>query len=139
MKNVVLENIGKLSDVTDKLFEKEKLGLTGMEISINNLAANEGNPFVHTHQQNEELYIVIKGSGVFYADGEEFGVQEGSLIRVEPEAERAIAAGGQGIDGLFLLEYRLIYFNGCEQAEYIRKGCQREFPVCQAMKGGIAS
>ena len=97
MKNVVLENIGKLSDVTDKLFEKEKLGLTGMEISINNLAANEGNPFVHTHQQNEELYIVIKGSGVFYADGEEFGVQEGSLIRVEPEAERAIAAGDQGM------------------------------------------
>ena len=97
MKNAVLENIGKLSDVTDKLFEKEKLGLTGMEISINNLAANEGNPFVHTHQQNEELYIVIKGSGVFYADGEEFGVQEGSLIRVEPEAERAIAAGGQGM------------------------------------------
>ena len=97
MKNVVLENIGKLSGVTDKLFEKEKLGLTGMVISINNLAANEGNPFVHTHQQNEELYIVIKGSGVFYADGEEFGVQEGSLIRVEPEAERAIAAGGQGM------------------------------------------
>ena len=97
IKNVVLENIGKLSDVTDKLFEKEKLGLTGMEISINNLAANEGNPFVHTHQQNEELYIVIKGSGVFYADGEEFGVQEGSLIRVEPEAERAIAAGDQGM------------------------------------------
>ena len=97
MKNVVLENIGMLSEVTDKLFEKEKLGLTGMEISINNLAANEGNPFVHTHQQNEELYIVIKGSGVFYADGEEFGVQEGSLIRVEPEAERAIAAGDRGM------------------------------------------
>ena len=34
---------------------------------------------------------------VFYADGEEFGVQEGSLIRVEPEAERAIAAGDQGM------------------------------------------
>ena len=97
MKNVVLENIGKLSGVTDKLFEKEKLGLTGMEISINNLAAKEGNPFVHTHQQNEELYIVIKGSGVFYADGEEFPVQEGSLIRVEPEAERGIAAGSQGM------------------------------------------
>ena len=97
MKNVVLENIGKLSGVTDKLFEKEKLGLTGMEISINNLAPKEGNPFVHTHQQNEELYIVIKGSGVFYADGEEFPVQEGSLIRVEPEAERGIAAGSQGM------------------------------------------
>ena len=69
MKNVVLENIGKLSDVTDKLFEKEKLGLTGMEISINNLVANEGNPFVHTHQQNEELYIVIKGSGVLPHQG----------------------------------------------------------------------
>ncbi|MGM9539616.1 cupin domain-containing protein [Anaerovibrio sp.] len=97
MKNVVLENIGRLSEVNDKLFEKERLGLTGMEISINNLAANQGNPFVHTHKQNEELYIVIKGDGLFYADGEEFAVQEGSLIRVEPEAERAIAAGADGM------------------------------------------
>ena len=32
-----------------------------------------------------------------YSDGEEFGVQEGSLIRVEPEAERAIAAGAKGM------------------------------------------
>ena len=32
-----------------------------------------------------------------YSDGEEFGVQEGSLIRVEPEAERAIAAGDKGM------------------------------------------
>ncbi|MGM9581794.1 MAG: hypothetical protein ACI3U2_11250 [Anaerovibrio sp.] len=38
-----------------------------------------------------------------------------------------------------MLKCELIYFNGCEQAEYIRKGCQREFPVCQAMRGGIAS
>ena len=97
MKNVVLENIGRLSEVSDKLFEKERLGLTGMEISINNLAANQGNPFVHIHRQNEELYVVIKGSGLFYADGEEFAVQEGSLIKVEPEAERAIAAGDEGM------------------------------------------
>ncbi len=97
MKNVVLENIGRLSEVSDKLFEKERLGLTGMEISINNLAANQGNPFVHIHRQNEELYVVIKGSGLFYADGEEFAVQEGSLIKVEPEAERSIAAGDEGM------------------------------------------
>ncbi len=32
--------------------------------------------------RNEELYIVLKGSGIFYMDGDEFPIQEGSLIRV---------------------------------------------------------
>ncbi len=50
-------------------------------------------PFVHTHKKNEELYIVLRGSGIFYVDGDEFPIQEGSLIRVGLEGERAWKAG----------------------------------------------
>jgi uncharacterized cupin superfamily protein len=32
------------------------LGLTGAEISINNLPAGAGVPFVHSHKKNEEIY-----------------------------------------------------------------------------------
>lgn len=72
-----------------KYFIGEKLGLTSCEVSLNRLPAGKGMPFVHTHKKNEELYIVLSGSGVFYVDGEEFLVSEGSLIRVAPEGERA--------------------------------------------------
>ena len=74
-----------------------QLGLTGCEVSLNRLPAGKGMPFVHTHKKNEELYIVLRGSGTFFVDGEEFPIQEGSLIRVAPEGERAWKAGSEDL------------------------------------------
>ena len=54
-------------------------------------------PFVHAHQKNEELYIVLRGSGMFSVDGDEFPIQEGSLIRVAPKGERAWKAGDEDL------------------------------------------
>lgn len=68
------------------------LSLTGSEISINELPAGASVPFVHSHKQNEEVYIVIKGKGRFYVDGDEFDIEEGSVIRVDPAGQRCIAA-----------------------------------------------
>ena len=48
----------------------ETLGLTGCEASYNVMAAGSVVPFVHAHKKNEELYIVLKGSGELYLDGE---------------------------------------------------------------------
>ena len=71
----------------------EALGLTGSELSFNYTPKGGFTPFVHTHKRNEEVYIVLSGEGQFMADGEEFPIQEGSVIRVTPAAERAIKAG----------------------------------------------
>lgn len=75
----------------------EELGLTGCEVSLNRLPAGKGVPFVHAHKRNEELYIVVRGSGVFYIDGEEFPIGEGSVIRVDPAGERAWRAGDEDL------------------------------------------
>ncbi|GAM10901.1 cupin domain protein [Geobacter sp. OR-1] len=80
-----------------KHFIGRELGLTGCEVSINRLPAGKGMPFVHSHRKNEELYIVLRGSGTFFADNEEFPIQEGSLIRVAPEGERAWKAGDEDL------------------------------------------
>lgn len=75
----------------------EEMGLTGCEVSLNRLPAGKGMPFVHAHKRNEEVYIVIRGSGTFYVDGEEFPISEGSVIRVDPEGERAWKAGNEDL------------------------------------------
>ena len=80
-----------------KYFLGEKLGLSGCEVSLNRLPAGKGMPFVHAHKNNEELYIVLRGSGTFYVDGEEFPIREGSLIRVAPAGERAWTAGEEDL------------------------------------------
>jgi mannose-6-phosphate isomerase-like protein (cupin superfamily) len=71
-----------------KQFLKERVGLTGCEISVNSLNPGTGMPFYHTHQQNEEVYIFIQGRGQMQVDGEVIDVQEGSVVRIAPDGLR---------------------------------------------------
>ena len=48
----------------------DALGLTGCEASYNVLPGGAAVPCVHAHQHNEELYLVLKGSGELYLNGE---------------------------------------------------------------------
>ncbi len=81
----------------NKHFAAKKLGLTGCEVSVSCLPVGTGVPFVHAHRKNEELYVVVRGSGIFYADGDEFPIREGSLIRVAPEGARTLVAGDEDL------------------------------------------
>ena len=62
----------------------DSLNLTGAEISINNLPAGTGVPFVHSHKQNEEIYAVLSGRGTMVIDGEAVELKAGDCIRVYP-------------------------------------------------------
>lgn len=79
-----------------KFFLKDKLGLTSMEVSLNQLPAGASVPFYHTHRENEELYIFIGGRGQFQVDGQIIEVKEGTAVRVGPEGERTIRNNGTG-------------------------------------------
>ncbi|MFB9324930.1 cupin domain-containing protein [Paenibacillus aurantiacus] len=82
--------------IPGKLFLKDKLGLTGMEVSLNQLPEGGAVPFYHTHRENEELYLFIGGRGQFHVDGQILDVQEGTAIRVSPEGERTLRNTGIG-------------------------------------------
>lgn len=41
----------------------DQLGLTGAEISINQMPAGSNVPFVHAHKNNEEIYGILSGKG----------------------------------------------------------------------------
>ncbi|MFT7512620.1 MAG: mannose-6-phosphate isomerase-like protein (cupin superfamily) [Candidatus Omnitrophota bacterium] len=72
-----------------KLFLRDRMQLTGMEVSVNKDEPGTGMTFYHRHKQNEELYIFISGEGEMEVDGERFPVSEGSVVRVDPSASRA--------------------------------------------------
>lgn len=75
--------------IRGKLFLKDLLGLTSMEVSFNKLSPGGGMPFLHRHSQNEELYIFLGGQGQFMVDDQVFDVEEGSVVRVSPNGARA--------------------------------------------------
>ncbi len=76
--------------VTGKTFLREKLGLTGMEISLNKFPAGRSSPFLHQHKQNEELYLFVRGKGEIQIDGEVIAVEEGTCVRISTKGSRAV-------------------------------------------------
>ena len=94
-----MANFNKISVAKDARTElHDKLGLTGAEISVNNLPAGAGVPFVHYHKKNEEIYFVISGKGQAVIDGETVELAAGDWLRVAPKARRQFsAAADEGI------------------------------------------
>jgi mannose-6-phosphate isomerase-like protein (cupin superfamily) len=90
-KNYQCASIGALQDVQRETLH-DALGLTGAEVSVNRMAAGGSVPFLHSHKVNEEIYVFLKGRGVFQVDGEQFEVQEGSVVRVDAAGKRCIKA-----------------------------------------------
>ena len=86
-----MANFGDITTAGRITFHND-LALTSAEVSINELPAGVSIPFVHAHQQNEEIYLVLAGKGRFYIDGEEFDVGAGNILRVDPAAARCLKA-----------------------------------------------
>lgn len=70
----------------------DALSLTGAEVSINNLPSGARVPFVHSHRENEEIYIILSGKGTAIIDGERVAIKEGDALRLSPKAKRAFSA-----------------------------------------------
>lgn len=88
-----MSNYTKVNAINDTRAElHDRLNLTGAEISINNLPAGAGVPFVHSHKQNEEIYAVLSGKGKAVIDGETVKLEAGDWIRISPEAKRQFSA-----------------------------------------------
>ena len=88
-----MSNYTKVSVSADARTElHDKLSLTGAEISVNNLPAGAGVPFVHSHKNNEAIYAVLSGKGKAVIDGETVELSAGDWIRVSPSAKRQFSA-----------------------------------------------
>ena len=70
----------------------DKLSLTGAEVSVNQLPAGAGVPFVHSHKNNEEIYGILSGKGRAVVDGEEITLTAGDWLRIAPAAKRQFSA-----------------------------------------------
>jgi quercetin dioxygenase-like cupin family protein len=51
----------------------------------------------HTHDGQEELYAVLRGSGEIEIDGERHPIDPDVLVGVQPGAKRKVYAGPEGI------------------------------------------
>lgn len=82
----------KVKDNEKRIELHDTLGLTGAEISINELAAGKKVPFAHYHKQNEEIYAILSGRGKAVVDGEEIQLEKGDWLRISPAGKRQFFA-----------------------------------------------
>ena len=88
-----MANFSKVSVKEDARTElHDQLGLTGAEVSVNNLPAGAGVPFVHSHKKNEEIYMILSGKGKAMIDGETVDLKAGDWVRISPAAKRQFSA-----------------------------------------------
>ena len=57
-------------------------------------------PFKHTHENAEEVYVILSGSGSFFLNGEQIEVGPLDAVRVAPQVERYWQAGDEGMEVL---------------------------------------
>ncbi|MDD3369467.1 MAG: cupin domain-containing protein [Lachnospiraceae bacterium] len=88
-----MSNFSKVSVAQEARTElHDKLSLTGAEVSINNLPAGANVPFVHSHKNNEEIYVILEGKGKAVIDGETIELASGDWLRIAPAAKRQFFA-----------------------------------------------
>ena len=81
-------------------FASGDLGLTTSGVSLQRLAPDATQPFGHRHERQEEIYVVLDGSGRIKLDDEIRDVRPWDAIRVEPQVARAFSAGSDGLEFL---------------------------------------
>jgi mannose-6-phosphate isomerase-like protein (cupin superfamily) len=85
-------------DVQEARFAKDSLDTRDTGFSYHRLRPGRRQPFGHVHEDAEEVYVVMSGSGRVALDDEVVELQALDAVRVAPEVTRAFEAGPEGID-----------------------------------------
>src|SRR5882672_10787796 len=79
-------------------FVRRELGVEAFGINWFELPPNTvGREHDESASAQEEVNVVVKGSGVYRIDGEELPVEAGTFVRFDPETTRCPVAGPDGM------------------------------------------
>jgi mannose-6-phosphate isomerase-like protein (cupin superfamily) len=79
-------------------FASGDLGLTKSGVSLQSLAPDTTQPFGHHHHTQEELYVIVAGTGRVKLGDEIVELKRWDAVRVEPDVTRAFSAGPDGLE-----------------------------------------
>jgi quercetin dioxygenase-like cupin family protein len=79
-------------------FVRRELGLEAFGINWFELPPNaDGNHHDEQGTGQEEVNVIVRGSGTYVIDGEEVSIREGDVFRFDPETTRGPKAGPDGL------------------------------------------
>lgn len=102
-----IKNLNAVEDVASKYglgesgearFAREDLDATQTGLSHQRLRPGKRQQFGHRHDEAEEIYLVLSGSGRVKLDDEIVEIERLDAIRVSPKTTRAFEAGPDGLE-----------------------------------------
>ena len=87
-----------LSPNLEARFGREPLESEQLGFSYQRLAPGFRSPFGHKHVEQEEIYVLVGGSGRIKLDGEVLELRQWDVVRMAPETMRCIEAGPDGVE-----------------------------------------
>jgi mannose-6-phosphate isomerase-like protein (cupin superfamily) len=85
-------------EILEARFAAGDLGMEKSAVSFQAIKPGKRLPFGHNHDEQEELYVVIRGNGRIKLDDEVVEISELDAVRISPEVMRAVEAGDDGIE-----------------------------------------
>ena len=89
-----------ITETQEARFAKNDLDAQQTGVSLQRVKPGKRQAFAHKHDQAEEVYVVLKGSGRVKLDDDILDIEALDAIRVSPGVIRAFEAGPEGIEVL---------------------------------------
>ncbi len=89
-----------MPDELDARFARSAIGGKTLGLSLMKLDPNFRIPFGHKHEHQEEVYVVVRGSGCVKVEDEIVELREWDAIRFDENTMRNMEAGPDGIEFL---------------------------------------
>jgi mannose-6-phosphate isomerase-like protein (cupin superfamily) len=96
-----LEDVGSNFDGAPDLefrLATDALGLEQSGLSYQRVPPGYRFPYGHTHTKQEEVYVIVRGSGRMKLDDEIVELEEWDVVRVPPGTWRGYEAGPEGLE-----------------------------------------
>jgi mannose-6-phosphate isomerase-like protein (cupin superfamily) len=89
-----------MPDELDARFARTPLGGETLGLSLMKLEPGFRMPFGHKHENQEEVYVVVRGSARIKVEDETVEVREWDAIRFPKDTMRNVEAGPEGVEYL---------------------------------------
>lgn len=89
-----------LGDIQEARFAREDLNSETIGVALHRLKPGKRQSFAHRHNQAEEIYVVLAGSGRIKLDDQVMEIGPRDAVRVAPPVTRAFEAGDKGLEWL---------------------------------------
>jgi quercetin dioxygenase-like cupin family protein len=87
-----------MGDVLEAHFARDDIDATQFGLSLQRIKPNQRVPFGHSHEQQEEVYVIVAGSGRLKLEDEVIEVDRWDAVRISPEVTRGVEAGPDGME-----------------------------------------